>query len=64
MKNVKIYDEVVFDYATPLKKNPKLFKTRVQHISDLKIQDPDAVNIDGEYFIKKQVESDTPTMQE
>lgn len=62
-KNAKIYDEVVFNYAEPLQKNPKLFKVKVQHISDLKIQDPDAINIDGEYFIKKQPEFDAqPTM--
>ena len=51
-KREKVYEEVVFDYSQAVTKHPKLFKTKVQHLSDLRLY-PDAVHIDGEYFLPK-----------
>ena len=57
MKKFKVYDEITFDSSTVEKIHPRLFKVEVHHLSDIKSLNDDAqldaVNIDGEFFLRQ-----------
>ena len=57
-KSIMVFDEITFDSSTVEKIHPKLYEVQVHHISelDLVMQDTDAVNVDGEFFLKQMQE--------
>ena len=59
-KREKICEEITFDSSVARRLHPRLFKVKVQHISDLKIADADAVSIDGEYFLERRKQPEAP----
>ena len=54
MNRIQVFDEITFDSSMVEKIHPQLYDVKVHHISEINtlLQDTDAVNIDGEFFLK------------
>jgi len=44
--------------------HPRLFKPKVEHITDLNLEDANAVSIDGEYFLERKKPLAPPQFQD
>ena len=63
-KREKICEEITFDSSMARRLHPRLFKPKVSHITDLKLEDSSAVSIDGEYFLEKKKPVAPPQFQD